>query len=55
MNEIENKKLNIYGWKMRIMQCEEDIYAIEKRMEQFKSILKGQEEDLQELEKENSK
>jgi predicted nucleic acid-binding Zn-ribbon protein len=51
--EISDLKKNIYGWKMRIMQLEEDLFvinkALEKRLDEFKGILEGQEETLKEL------
>jgi predicted nucleic acid-binding Zn-ribbon protein len=43
---IRDKEDNIHGWKMRIMQGEEDIYSIKKRLEEFTPILKEHQEDL---------
>jgi flagellar biosynthesis chaperone FliJ len=48
-NRIRDKENSISGWKMRIMQCEEDIWSINQRLQGFKPILKMHECDLIEL------
>ena len=48
-SDIRNREDNIHGWKMRIMQCEEDIWGINKRLEEFKPILKEHQEELSKL------
>lgn len=43
---INLKEHNIFGWKMRIMQGEEDIYLINERLKSYKYILETQEKEL---------
>ena len=45
IHTIENIKtdidLQIYGWELRLLQIEEDIYLLNKRKEEFVTILDG--------------
>ena len=48
---IKDLKLNIHGWNMRIMQLEESIYNLDKRLREITIIKNGQKELLKECEK----
>jgi len=37
--------LQIYGWELRLLQIEEDIYLLNKRKEEFVTILDGLKEE----------
>jgi hypothetical protein len=46
---ISDKENCIYGWRMRIMQGGEDVYYINRRLLEFRPILKEHENDLVKL------
>lgn len=36
---IKDNERNIYGWEMRIMQCKENVFGINKRLDEYETIL----------------
>jgi len=38
--------LSLYGWELRVLQLEEDIYTLEKRLKEIKIIRDGLKERL---------
>lgn len=47
--DIDDLERNIYGWEMRVMQLGEDIFTLNKRLEEFELILKSQRAKIKEL------